>query len=87
MRPKAATLLSRSGLVTARKNCQVTLMARHLSTPATASEGTWGQGTVEGRLTCLSVRCLSSYLIFSASSSDKQAADRSPRRFTGARSV
>lgn len=32
-------------------------------------------------LTCLSVRCLSSYLIFSASSSDKQAAVR----FAGAR--
>ena len=32
-------------------------------------------------LTCLSVRCLSSYLIFSASSSDKQAA----ARFAGAR--
>jgi hypothetical protein len=32
-------------------------------------------------LTCLSVRCLSSYLIFSASSSDKQAA----ARFVGAR--
>jgi hypothetical protein len=35
----------------------------------------------EGRLTCLSVRCLSSYLIFSASFSDKQAAVR----FAGAR--
>ena len=30
----------------------------------------------EVRLTCLSGRCLSSYLIFSASSSDKQAAVR-----------
>jgi hypothetical protein len=37
-----------------------------------------GQGA---GLTCLSVRCLSSYLIFSASSSDKQAAVR----FAGAR--
>ena len=35
----------------------------------------------EGRLTCLSVRCLSSYLNFSASSSDKQAAVR----FAGAK--
>jgi len=38
-----------------------------------------------GRLTCLSVRCLSSYLIFSASSSDKQAAAGSPSTFAGAR--
>ena len=37
--------------------------------------------SAEGRLTCLSVRCLSSYLIFSASFSDQQATVR----FAGAR--
>ena len=41
----------------------------------------YGQGEVGARLTWLSARCLSSYLIFSASSSDQQAAVR----FAGAR--
>ena len=43
--------------------------------------GWWTSETGGGRLTCLSFRCLSSYLIFSASFSDKQAAVR----FAGAR--
>src|ERR1017187_3748982 len=42
-----------------------------------------GGGRTVGGLTCLSVRCLSSYLIFSASSSDNQAAVR----FAGAGAV
>jgi len=60
-------------------------LARHLSSPATASDTTWSARRAEGRLTCLSVRCLSSYLIFSASFSVNQAAGRSLGKFTGAR--
>ena len=42
--------------------------------------GWWTSEVGGGRLTCLSFRCLSSYLIFSASSSDKQAAGQVRRR-------
>src|SRR5262249_49603185 len=44
--------------------------ARHLSASSRASDETWRGGRPEARLTCLSLRCLSSYLFFSASSSD-----------------
>lgn len=53
---------------------------RHLSAHSAASDESGGDGRAGGRLTCLSVRCLSSYLIFSASSSDKQAAGQVRRR-------
>ena len=45
-----------------------------------------GRGGTEGvGLTCLSVRCLSSYLIFSASSSDQQLRAKLARGYVPAR--
>jgi hypothetical protein len=45
-------------------SCHFCASQRHLSAASTASDESWSLGRPEVRLTCLSVRCLSSYLIF-----------------------